>query len=268
MLIILFLSACMSISPEQQKRIIYTHEQLSVGGLDLADDITFVCMRNEFYSGRLNNLVSWKNSQELMKSVAEDYLKIDKFVTIEAVDQVKLQDFFTNLRGKRLILYFSSHLLSNGHIIFGNEEKLGLKVFADYVNSLQVPTLLIFDTCYSAKLKPFLSNKNVSVFYTGKSDELVYDMRIKGQKLSVDEKFNFLRKYLHVIYDWQERNFSLFSVLFVDSLISGRKPNNLGQLFEQMIKGNEEVRKVFGMGKYSQMQFVDSDANWGELEFK
>ena len=68
-------------------------------------------------------------------------------------------------------------------------ERLSLEVFAEYLNSLEVPTLLIFDTCYAGKLKSLLNNPKVSVFYTGMEDELVYDLRIKGQKLSVDKSF-------------------------------------------------------------------------------
>ena len=248
MVVILFLTSCMGISSGDRNRIVLTHNELSAGHLQLADEVTLVCMRNEIYSGALNDLVSWKNSQELFKRLAKDYLKINKIETVNAVNDKKLKSFFSDFKGQRLVLYFSSHLLSEGYLVFGNGERLSLEVFAEYLNSLEVPTLLIFDTCYAGKLKSLLNNPKVSVFYTGMEDELVYDLRIKGQKLSVDKKFHYLRKYLKVVYGMDERYFSLFSVLLFDALITGDKLKDLKEVFKRVVKENNKIRVFLEWG--------------------
>ena len=142
-----------------------------------------------------------------------------------------------------------------------------LREFSKYLNDLKVPTLLIFNTCYAAKLKKYLKNPLVSVFYTGDKRQLVYDLRISGQKYSVSKKFKRLRDYLSVNYNLGHKVYTPFSLLLLNEYLFDGYESKLSYLFAKIISENEKILEIPGIGEYSNMSFSDP-SGWGALRFQ
>lgn len=263
------ISCSVALTEEEEDYFRNLKRSSKIANLEKAKEIDLVFMRNTFYPGPLNDLKGWRNSQELEEILFTEYFGVDDqdVEIIEEVNSAKVKSFFENYRGERLILSFSSHLLFSENIAFGDQTFLHLREFSGYLNKMKVPTLLIFNTCYAENLKKHLNNPMVSVFYTGGKRQLVYDLRISGQKYSVSKKFKGLRSFLSVNYGREQKVYTPFTLLFMNEYIFGSNLRSFSDLLNRVISENEKILEIPGIGDYSNMSFSDP-ADWGRLRFQ
>jgi hypothetical protein len=268
LLCVILFSSCAGLSKEDRAAYLGKHDSLLLGG-NLKKDVDVLFYRNVEYSGR-SDLTSWYNSQKILEFMCVDYwgISASRVKVIQGDSGVRLLEYLKNYKGSSLIISFSSHLESDGQLILHGGNRMPLSVLAKVLNELSVETLLLFDTCYAGLLKPHIDNPLVSVVYTGLSDEQVLDLRVRGQRPSLSSMCSYSAGYAFAVWSRKEMEYSPFGIFLLKAYLEGSKrPLQLGELLEKTFKYNEDMREIFGMGKYSSMGWLGS-TYWKSFEVK
>jgi hypothetical protein len=273
--IILHLFSCrhfsgeLNLSEAEKEECISENQRLSKSkGLQKADETDVLLYRNWQYTGLWNNLASWKMSQDLFEKVCTDYLKIDstRIKTIEHDRAGKLEHYLKNYSGQRLIIYFVSHQTSKGQIVLNNGNYYPTKRFAALLNNLKCETLLIFETCYAEKLKKYLKNDKVSVYYAASNSKEAYDFRPRGQKPSLNEMCRETEEFIKGAWEIDLKSVSPFGFYFIKAMREESYQGiELGSLINLIISYNRKMIGITGLGRYPKVSWEDP-AGWGKLK--
>ncbi|MCM8538526.1 MAG: hypothetical protein NE334_21465 [Lentisphaeraceae bacterium] len=213
---------------------------------------------NMNYSSPWNDLDSWRNSQLSFENYCHSYFSLKKENTTRLFGGRwnELIHYLKSYRGKNLVLYFSSHVTSDGYVVLENGRKVSLKLLSAVLNEAQYKVLVIFDTCYAGLLSEQVKSKNVSLFLGSQKNELAYEVRLKGDKPTLNSKFHRLRHFQKYVYENDSKSYSLLGALLLDGLLRS-KGNTLKQVFEDVSRQSLEVKSVAGLSYYSKISSVN-----------
>ena len=272
---VILISSChhfsgkLSLSEKEVRKFSTIHESLKRSkGLELANDTDVLIYSNWRYSGLWNNLESWRMSQKLFTNICTDYWKISaqRITVIEHDRAGKLEHFLRNYKGKRLIVYFSSHQTSKSQIVLHDGSHYSTRRFADRLNELKCDTWLIYDTCYADLLKKYLTSEKVSVYYAAPKSQEAYDFRPKGQKPSLNKMSEETAKFIKAAWDIDLKSVSPFGFYLVKAMLEDSYSGvTLDSLISSIVSSNRKMTKITGLGRYPQVYWEDP-AGWGELK--
>jgi hypothetical protein len=219
----------------------------------------FLFYSNWQYTGLWGDLESWKTSEKLFRNICLDYWKVKP----ESVHEIThdrgsaLLSFLKGYQGKMLIIYFSSHQTSKGMLVMHDGSYLPIGKFAAVLKEMNSKVLLIFDTCYAESLKKHLNQSNISVIYTGPTNQEIYDFRPRGQKPSINAMCIDTLKFTKAVWGMDIPSASPFGFYFLSAFRNSYEGATFGQLVKATMALNEEMIKVSGMGRYPSFTFDD-----------
>lgn len=264
-------SGKLSLSDDEIRRYASTDQSLRrSSGIEYAEQTDVLIYRNWQYSGFWNNLASWKKSQDLFVEVCVSYWKIDpkKITIIEQDKAAKLEYFLKNYKGKRLIIYFVSHQTSKGEIVLHDGSYYPSRRLAHLLNKLPGKTLLVYDTCHAELIMKDIVSTNVSVYCSAKEDEEAYDFRPKGQKPSLSKNCKNTHRFIKGAWNIDVKSASVFGFYLVMAMVDDSYSGiTLDSLMKSIINNNRQMKKIVGMGQYSDITWSDP-AGWGALKVR